>query len=213
MVTIRALLPSNEDLKKLRGMGPPLQVYRSSQNVLARYAALFLRGEGHDYELKLTVQYKDVVFKFEIFNLAIGAAASVPSDLLQIATIEDWDQIDCVLAFEWLRPAAEGEVPSSWEKIVHQRGLRREISDAATSIGVSMVGVVFRNSSTNSPVSMLYTGDDPCSLLISRDAHEIRQFTSDCELVTVDDFPRWKRDLKKWSASLGADQRPFAPSS
>jgi hypothetical protein len=224
MITIRALLPTNEDVKTLRGIGPPLHVYRSNfqssentpllQKVLASHAALFLRGDNHDYDLRLTVQYKDVVFKFEVFNLVFDTAVAVPSDLREIATIEDWNQIDCVLAFEWLRPAVEGEVPSSWEKIVHRRGPRGEISDAATAIGVSMVGIVFRNSITNSPVSMLYTdGDDPCSLLISRDVHEIRQFTSDCELVTIDDFPKWKRDLKKWSASLGADQRPFVPSS
>jgi hypothetical protein len=225
MVTIRVWLPANEDIKRLRRIRAPLRIYKSSsqlqsrksspllREVLDRHAALFLRSDSDDEELRLSVEYKDVVFKFEIFNLVVGAAVSLPSEMREVVTFEDWDQIDCALAFEWLRPASEAEVPPSWEKIVHRRGLRAEISDTATAIGISMAGIVFRNSTRNLPVGMIYTdSSDPCSLLVSRDVQEIREFTVNCETVALEDFPRWKRDLKKWFASLDADQRPFASS-
>jgi hypothetical protein len=225
MVTIRVWLPANEDIKRLRRITAPLRIYKSDNHlesskaspflreVLDRHAALFLRSESGGDDLRLSVEYKDVVFKFEIFNLVVAAAVAPSSDMREVATFEDWDQIDCVLAFEWLRPASDAEVPSSWEKIVHRQGLRGEISDTATAIGVSMAGIVFRNSIRNLPVSMIYTdSSDPCSLLVSCDVHEIREFTVNCETVATEDFPRWKRDLKKWCASLGANQRPFASS-
>lgn len=218
MVTIRILLPTNEEIKRLAAIVPPLRIaecrFRGEENLPRtpdRHAALFLCSNNDRFNLKVEVEYRQVLFKFEIFSLAISTMAAVPTDLIEVGRIERWDQIDCVLAFEWERPAATGEVPADWQQIVARRGLRGEIADTATAIGVSMVGIVFRNSITTSPAGMLYTdSDDPCSLLLSCDANEIGRFTKNCELVTIEDFPRWKRDLKRWSVALGADQQSLA---
>lgn len=212
MVAIKLLLPSAQDIDRLRRLRHPLRLYKSRDLLNSRHAALFLRGDKDDNSVKVTVEYADVVFKFEIFNLVLGDSKSSLPVLGEMATLEGWDQVRCVIACQWLRPAIAQEVPSSLEKIVYQRGLRDEIPSTATAIGISMVGIVFHDAAQNSPIGMIFTDDsDPCSLLLSRNPDEIREFTSTCETVPLADFAEWWRDLEKWHTSLDAKFRELKP--
>lgn len=217
-MVIKTLLPPNADLKHLFKLTAPLHIHKRRDElrmmraspelraVLETHGALFLASENGPNSVKVSVRYDDVAPKFEIFDLTFEAPVPMTADLTEMAVFEDWDRIDCIIAFEWLRPAGRDEAPASWDQSRYERGLRSEMPQTAEAIGVSMVGLAFGAARRDRPVGILYTDEDnPCSLLISRNSMEISQFTKNCEVVALRDFSEWKRDLIKWCGSAGKD--------
>ncbi len=202
MVKTKILVPAQAEINRLRRLAAPLRIYEPVKERLGGNTSLLLRSNAD--LIRLSVEYADVVFKFEIFDLVPEIApVAAESDHREMAVLRGWDTIRCAFAVEWERPALKGEVSPAWEQIVRERGLRSAVPDAATAVGISMVGIVFHNSVASCPVAMIYMEEsDPCALLLSRDVQEIVEFISNCEMVTAEDFPGWARNLAKWCKSL-----------
>jgi hypothetical protein len=203
LVTQKVLLPAAGELGWLGELGTPLLVSYDARDFL-KPSTLYLSSDRR--VVALSVEYQEVVFKFEIFNLKLRAL-SVPTlpDLRGTAVFESWDAIQCVVEFQWLRPAYPGEVPASWVQIVSETGRRTNIPDTATALGVSMVGLVFNNSLIDQPTGMICSDDaDPAALSVYRSQADIRSFVSSREIVAIEDFPRWKRDLLDWCERFDA---------
>lgn len=211
MVTIKTFLPPDENLDLLARLRAPLRLSKSADPFFktvpfqANKAAILLCNGKAVSPVELVAEYGDVVFKFEMFSIVpIEASNTLLEGFDELATFDDWNDVKYVLATEWLE--------DDRTRIV--RGSRAEIPADTVAVGVSMVGILFQEVARNLPVGMIWTDEsDPCSLLVSSETQEIREFTADCEIVAARDFPRWKRRLLKWCASRDPrfEDQPLKP--
>lgn len=212
MVKTKILIPDENAMSLLCGLKPPLHIHQAADNIL-RPASLLLVCDNAEHAVRLKTEYRDVVFKFEIFNILPSVSpVSQASAHQEIEVLAAWNTIRCIFAFEWERPSTKDEVPPLYEQIVGERGARSAIPNTATAVGVSMVGISFHSSVDDRTVGMIYTDTsvDPTVLLVSRAPEVIENFEADCEIIDVEEFPRWKRSLVKWRSSRGARPRHHA---
>jgi len=207
MVAAKILLPNQDAIDRLSGLGAPLHIYHEKRHLDRTVPPLFFNSDSDNNFIALSVEWQDVRFKFEVFNLElVRLPIAMPHDLHEIARFDSWNRISCVIACEWERPARRSEVPSSWEQTVQERGLRGELPPTATAVGISMVGIIFDDTVRNLPTGMIYhDADPPCSLHVTQDPEGIRRFIANCETVIPARFPAWKRNLLKWCKSIGAE--------
>jgi hypothetical protein len=180
----------------------PLRVLRLS-GPSETGADVLLPVDGGEYALRLSVDYQDVVFKFEIFGLNIEKISAPPeSDAPKAAVIDEWQSMRCLFRFEWERDAVAGEVPAGYEPIVRARGPRSSVDVTATAIGVSMVGVGFWNDRQHTLVAALSADDEtPGRVRVSHDREELELLAAECEAVELADFPDWSANVVRFLTS------------
>jgi hypothetical protein len=205
MVIFAAFLPSHNELFCLRRLYAPIRVFQPSCLTVGTNELLL--ASANDYSIRLSVDYNDVIFKFECFSLKTESTllSSWPSASV-IAILDGWHIITCLFRFEWEREALNGEVPINLKQIVRQRGIRNNISNAATAVGVSMVGLEFWDVEKGMPIaSIISNDDDPATFRIYRESCEIKALNNECECVKLDEVAQWSENLKDWLKLLGTN--------
>jgi hypothetical protein len=197
VVALAAFLPDERTISTLARLHGSVTVLRRS-NLTGGQTTLFLRDDRGGCS-KLSVEYHDVVFKFEIFGLvAEPGLLTSGSNAIDIARIDEWDAIKCLFRFEWERPAIAGEVSIDWEQIVRERGERERISELASALGVSMIGIAFWNSAQGMAVAAITSNDDdPVTLRVCDTAEEIERAVSGTEKVSIEDVHPWFIELER----------------
>jgi hypothetical protein len=203
MVALKSFLPDTQTFEALARLRGIVRVLRPA-NIVGGLTRLFLKADS-DVSVSLSVDYHDVVFKFECFNLVVDE--SLPASFAtahQIAVISGWDTVKCIFPFEWQRSAVPGEVPVDWEQITRERGKRKKIPGTASAVCVSMIGIVFWNAVRDQPIAAIVSDDDntPCSLRICEKPEEIAAAIDGAELVSADEAPRWVLQLEPLRRAL-----------
>jgi hypothetical protein len=195
MVKLVVFLPHDNSLSCLGHLHGTIRVIQSSDFLCG--ATELLLVSDNDFSLRILVDYNDVIFKFECFCLeAEVVSQNLWRNSREVTKIEGWQYIKCMFRFEWERPALSGEVPVHWEQIVRRRGKRQDISDTATDVGVSMIGIALWNSAENSPIALILSDDvDPATLRVCTKKDEITSFISECECVDLNNVKLWATKL------------------
>lgn len=201
IVTVAAFLPEDDSYTCIGRLHDGVSVSKPDKLIGGPTELLLSTNDG--YAVRLSVDYNDVVFKFECFGLMVTASSLAPcSSAVEVTQFNDWQNMKCLFRFEWERPALAGEVPVQWEQVIRRRGRRSDISSAATAIGVSMVGIAFWNSKKAAPVASISNDDeDPMTLRICRKPNEIEMLMAECECVSLEDAKPWTSDLRSWIRS------------
>lgn len=110
MVNLVTLIPSDNSFENLTQLKGKLRVLQPRGYIGG--AISLLLTTVNNFVLRLSVDYRDVVFKFECFGLEVELASeNLCSNADEIIRIEEWQYIKCLFRFEWQRPALAGEVP------------------------------------------------------------------------------------------------------
>jgi hypothetical protein len=203
MVALTTFLPPSQSFDTLARLRGVVGVLRPA-NTIGGLTRLFLKADS-DVSVSLSVDYRDVVFKFECFNMVVDE--SLPSSFAtahQIAVVSGWDTVKCIFPFEWRRSAVPGEVPVDREQITRERGERKDISSTASAVCVSMVGIAFWNTIRDQPIAAIVSDDDnvPGTLRICEKSEEITAAIDGAELVSADEAQRWVSQLEQLRHAL-----------
>ncbi len=198
MVRPAVFLPHDNSFSCFRRLHGAIQVMQPS--VLIGGPTELLLVADDNFSLRIVVDYNDVAFKFECFGLEAEVASQTSGvNNREVTKLQGWQSIKCMFRFEWERPALPGEMPAHWEQIVRRRGKRQDVSDTATDIGLSMVGIIFWNAAENLPVALILSDDnDPTTLRICIKQDEMTELMSECECVDLDEVPLWIKELDNW---------------
>lgn len=194
MVNIKWFLPDEASLNLLLRLQGPLTV-SGPTNMIGGMTSVHVRSPTSG--VVLSSQYHDVVFKFEIFELRVEPLVASPKPLQRkLGSVVDWDNIQCLVRFEWDRPAEPGELPAGYDQIVGERGPRKQIPTNASNIGVSMVGIAFSNSTTTKiECAIALDKTDGNLVIFESDLHAISALVTGCDLVKIGDLVQNKEIL------------------
>lgn len=185
----KVLVPEDTEFDLLGQLAAPINVYRPSNlSPGDGSSALFLQSEQGAL-LRLAVDYDDVVFKFECFNISVEPASANESlsRAALLSTIRDWHRIKCCFRFESERPALPGEVRADKEQVVRVVGRRNTTANAVAAC-VSMVGLIFWSDVTNSPIAaVVKRPEDTVMLSLYRDPQQIEAFMQECEILDIEE--------------------------
>jgi len=192
MVTLTSFLPDKGTMDALARLSGPVAVFRPKR-LIGGLTQLSLRARN-EIGVKLAVDYNDVTFKFELFNLVAREESALQEDqITRVATIFEWDVISCLFRFEWQRPALPGEISPGSTPTRRGRGQRRDVPPTANALGVSMVGIAFWSCRSDSAVAAIVSDDDnvPCALRLCQEPQEIQEAMSGTERVYLDEVANW----------------------
>jgi hypothetical protein len=198
MVKQKAFLPSKDSIAWLAQLSTPVSVLRQRESVAAPPVTLVL--SSNENAVRVSASYNDVVFKFECFRLEIDLVPPESwQNMEEVDRFEGGLAIKCLFRFEWERPACLGELPSHWEQVVRSRGKRQDISEKATALCVSMVGLVFGDiGQEGAAISIVCDDDTPATLRICREPEDLRVLIDECECVELNDVHKWKEELRTY---------------
>jgi hypothetical protein len=197
MVELVAFLPDTQSLSTLGKLCKPIAVFRLEKPVggLSR----LLLGTAGAPSISLRFKEHTVVFKFEVFELVMEPwLQAADRGIVETNRFSGWDTIKCLFRFEWIRPAAPGELPGGG-RVFGARGRREDIPIAASFVAASMVGIVFWNSrGEGNPVAAITSNDDdPVTFRVSEKPEEIEGALLDCELVDVRNVQQWSAEFRQ----------------
>ncbi|MFY4727542.1 hypothetical protein [Nitrospira sp. BLG_2] len=205
MVNSAVFLPADDDLACLGRIHGKARVLRQhfEQEVLNRTLNQVLIVADDGTAVCIDSDYGDVQFKFECFFLKVFSCAPDSwGETLEICKVGEWHSVKCLFRFEYERPAAEGEVPSSWVQVVRRLAKRNELPEEATAIGCALVGIVFWNSVKRFPILLVANGDidgdDPTAIQVSQEREMIELFMESCESINLEDVPKWAAEVRSW---------------
>jgi hypothetical protein len=205
MVALATFLPDSRTIDALARLHGVVTVLQPA-NPIGGLMRLFLKA-GDAPPVSLSVDYHDVVFKFECFSIVADASPRASfSDAHQITLITEWHTIKCLFCFEWERPALPGEVPPHFEQITRKRGTREKISSDASAVCVSMIGIAFWNVVQDKAIAAIVSDDDndPGTMRICEKPEEIEVTISESEKVSVDEVGGWTLQLEQLRRSLAS---------
>jgi len=195
MVKLKEFLPHNTSLDLLDKLHGTVTVSRPT-NVIASINRIYLCST--DVLLSVTSRYHDVVFKFEIFELEIEQLMSLPSTV-DLGCICNWDKVGCLIRFEWQRPAKHGELPAGYGPVIGERGPRASIPDDALNPALSMVGILFLDSSR--PLSAVAIDDVDGNIIhFIEKPHELEALTRQCEVVDLNQISQFSKNIQRSGA-------------
>jgi hypothetical protein len=198
MVSIGVLLPSPSDIAALATLRGKLQALGiNGQN--GTLDAVRLTASQRP-PCDLWVEWKSVVFKFEIFGLKIGQSVA-SGEWGQLAEVGENFRVAGLFRFEWERQAAPGEVRPDWEPIVAGRGRRGAIPPSSSAGGVSMVGLDVYCPEPRDRFVVLTSDAVPGALRMLRDRRAIEAEVQSCESVPLVDVEKYQSELMQWMRS------------
>lgn len=205
MVNTALFLPAENDLAclgRLHGHARVLRQRSANEDfdrVLQRVLIVAHDGSG----LCIHSDYGDIKFKCESFFLKVFPCAPDSwGETLGLCEVGGWHAVKCLFRFEYERPAAKGEVPSTLVQVVRRLAKKGEIPEEATAIVCAFVGIVFWNSVERIPVLLVANadidGDDPLGLQVTKERVTIESFMNSCESVNLEDVPKWIAEVRRW---------------
>ncbi len=195
MVATATLLPDEAQFRRLAALRGTVTVLRDDSERLLPDCLLL---DAHSQAM-LAVAWEEVVFKFDIFGLAVKSRPTdLPPAWRPMATIRE-PAISCLFRCEWERPALPGEVRPDWEQIAAGHGPRTAIPDVATAVGVSMIGLLIAGEE-RSLLAMADT-DAPTTFAVAADQDSISAAVATCECVHLRDAPRFVADVAAWMST------------
>jgi hypothetical protein len=196
MVEVIKYLPDDMELSFLRQIHHPIVISRPEKRIGGLSTIVLEQPGAQSFCLRVTAH--TVAFKFEVFRLRVEPwTGQVDRKLIEMSRIVEFDSLKCLLRFEWVRPALQGEIPAHFEQIVGERGRRQDIRSSATKVAASMVGLAFYKAKSNLPTTViLNSDDDPVTLRVLDKTNDIEQAISDCEALRT-------AEIEQWAGSIG----------
>ncbi len=195
--------PSASTIEAAIGLNPPMDLIEHYPRTFGRSSLWFV---GAEFCSAAKMAYRDVAFKFEIFEINLGECKdlkTIPTRV--VATLSDWRRIECLFRFNWERLAATGELPPACDPLVQDWGRLADVPAEFVNLGVSMVGLLFCNKGADEYVALVVGDDeDPISFFVSTDQRTISDRVSGYERVRLDQIDAW---LLSTSARISTLQR------
>ena len=208
MVNSAIFLPAEDDLAGLRQLQGHARVLRRwfESEVLNRTPNQVLIAADDGAAVRIDSDYGDVEFKFECFFLKVYPCTPDSwGETLELCEFGGWNSVKCLFRFEYERPAAKGEVPSTSVQVVRKLAKKSEVPEEATAIGCALVGIVFWNGLDRFPVLLVANGDidadDPTAIQVSKEQVPIESFMNSCDSINLEDVPKWIAEVRGWLAA------------
>lgn len=156
----------------------------------------------HSQTFILSVDYQNVVFKFECFGLLIEEEKAGPERIQPKGSpISEMYSLEFLFRSEWERPAKPNEVPEHYEQVHRSQGPFTSIEASATAACTSLVGMAWtsdRKSSTRQALFIDQDGDDPTALEHCHDQEKIASLLTSCDVVTSANLRTWEERINFW---------------
>jgi len=149
-------------------------------------------ASGSEEWVALTWNYFDIEFKFETFGISREIVRKVPTTLLEVGNIPEFEKIDFCVRTEWTRPASPGEVPPHYEQIIEDAGRLAQVPTDAISAGTSLYAVVFRSINGDSDVMISIDDDARFSLKSVTESIKIAAILQSCDVFTSAELLAWQ---------------------
>lgn len=182
--------PSTSTIQTVFGFNPPMDLVEHYPRTIGRSSLWFV---GADFCSAAKMAYRDVAFKFEIFEINFRECKDlkmIPNRV--VVTLSDWRRIECLFRFNWERLAATGELPPACDPLVQDWGRLANVPAEFVNLGVSMVGLLFCDEKADEYVALVVSDDDdPISFFISTDRRVISERILEYERVTLEHIDSW----------------------
>ncbi|WP_185754235.1 hypothetical protein [Luteibacter sp. 9135] len=159
-----------------------------------KWESVYFRS-GNEEWIALTWNYFDIEFKFETFGISREVVRKVPTALLDVGSIPEFEKIDFCVRTEWTRPASPGEVPSHYEQVIEEAGRLAQVPADAISAGTSLYAIVFRSINGDSDVMISIDDNIRFSLKSVTGSAKIAAILQSCDVFTSAELLAWQPPL------------------
>lgn len=188
---IKLFLPENSELTLLEELKGTITVCQHNLVAGRNKPGTVLLKNGQGSILNLTIDYDDVVFKFECFSLRVSKCYGEDGEV-EIFTWKEWDKIKCCFRFEWEYPEYSSTSSSTNSEILRNDGKLQNIPPNIINAGATMTGIIFWNSFTNLPVSALvHDIYDTTDITLLTSIEEIDAYMKSVDVVNLEDSKEW----------------------
>lgn len=188
----KSFFPGSDDVEILGAIKGGSYFIDGNNN--PKWESIYFRSGSEEW-IALTWNYFDIEFKFETFGISREVVRKVPTTLLDVGSIPEFEKIDFCVRTEWTRPARPGEVPSHYEQVIEEAGRLAQVPADAISAGTSLYALVFRSINGDSDVMISIDDNIRFSLKSVIGSVKIAAILQSCDVLSSAELLAWQPPL------------------
>lgn len=139
----------------------------------------------------IDIDYQDVAFKFECFNINIERVTNFnQSEKQEIANI-NFDKIKLCIRYEWERPWLLEEGNTYNSDVIRETGEKTDIPETATSMCSSVVGLSFFDCKQNPILVIAQDEDSTIEMIVKNEKEYITSYLNKYECIDIKNLDLW----------------------